>query len=893
MAVVEQTRLALVLNGGVSLAVWMGGVTHELDLLRRASRSLDSGWPESVEPGDQRCFELWTDVLRRAHTRLVVDVIAGTSAGGLNGSLLAAAIGRGTALPNLRETWQTAAALTDDRLLKEPPYNSLLDGGYFEDEVGRILGGMCGSDVEAEPVTLFVTATALDGLPEYLQDSFGGRFQVADHRRIYKFQHDPKAVIFRKTGADCDEWKPQVDGHRDFLDDTILKRLRLAARASAGFPVAFAPVDESPLLQQRVQPAPEIPSRGRDRASWIIDGGVLNNAPFGPVLEAIGDRRMDGPVRRVVIYVVPSNGVTDPHVQDRPPSKTTEWPSVLGTGISYPREADFRTGTTELQERMNHESFDRHLELFRQQIDQVESEGEDADEAQLHVDPEKLGGLAESLFPQYRKSRVRGALWKVRQLHEEGRGVRSLAPIRRENVDSVLGERPTLRWVPESPESLKSPSFDPWVWGASVAERLMWTLAGDIEQRLRDRATGEKSPACAKDEADAEHRRKQQDSLTKGLNKLSCCVRNVRAVQDTVFSLIRNVAEAGGAPDRRLDPEQGPTALLNAVYKDLGLQTVLGEQVKDAIKAYDKALAAVHSARPASDEQAVKTLEFCLTVEVVAQACASPEELAAHTPQFEFLRLGPDDHSPLFPQDEYAPLGDRKLYGIRLNHFGAFAKPEWRASDFTWGRLDAAHHLLRLFIPDHQEWQRLETKLHEEILSAEIGKDQMGLNLKALAEPDDSKLFESYLATPSGQNTFSRIVEGALSILAGKGSQIRNPQRLGPGRQDPVLAKLRPPDQTQTAQMLAAAVGGLAQSAAAVALTAGLLTSTVAVVVARQEESQENHGDHNVDGPPGPRLSHRHPPGPCRAGPLPRKGPLEIEAPTTRSARRHALADRP
>jgi len=33
----EQLRMALVLNGGVSLAVWMGGVLHELDLLRRAS----------------------------------------------------------------------------------------------------------------------------------------------------------------------------------------------------------------------------------------------------------------------------------------------------------------------------------------------------------------------------------------------------------------------------------------------------------------------------------------------------------------------------------------------------------------------------------------------------------------------------------------------------------------------------------------------------------------------------------------------------------------------------------------------------------------------------------------------------------------------------------------
>lgn len=31
-----ELRVALVLNGGVSLAVWMSGVVHEIDRLRRA-----------------------------------------------------------------------------------------------------------------------------------------------------------------------------------------------------------------------------------------------------------------------------------------------------------------------------------------------------------------------------------------------------------------------------------------------------------------------------------------------------------------------------------------------------------------------------------------------------------------------------------------------------------------------------------------------------------------------------------------------------------------------------------------------------------------------------------------------------------------------------------------
>ncbi|MFF2509241.1 DUF3376 domain-containing protein [Streptomyces sp. NPDC058067] len=762
MATPEQTRLALVLNGGVSLAVWMGGVTHEIDLLRRASRGLRSGRPESVAPADQACFETWQRVMRQAHTQVLVDVIAGTSAGGLNGSLLAAAIGRGTALPDLRKTWQEAAALTDDRLLGHPPYNSVLDGRYFEDEIGKILHGMSGNQGDAEPVTLFVTATALDGLPEYLRDGFGGQFQVADHRRIYKFQHDPCAVVFRKAGAECDVWKPETHARRDFLDEKVLDRLRLAARASAGFPVAFAPVDESPLLGQRVRPAPEIPSQGRDRASWIVDGGLLNNAPFEPVLGAIGDRRVDGPVRRIVVYIVPSTGVAERHSETRPPCKATEWPSVLGTAVSYPREADFRNGTAELLALMNRQSFDRHLELYVRQIEPAH-EPETDPRVELHK-------LSETLFPEYLRSRISGAVWKVRQLREEGRGVRSLVGIpQAEDIDDILrhGRRPS--WVPGSKRALENPRWRPWVWGVSVAERLMWTLVGDIERRLRANAAGQDSPQCAPDEDVADARRRDQSALTDALNGLSSCVRTVRAVQDTVFALIRNATEAGGSPADRLDPEQGPVALLNAVYEQLGLKDVLGEQVHSAVKAYADALRKVKGP-VVSGLGEVEILRFCLIAEVVARAFASPEELVEHTPQFEFLRLGPDDHSPVFPLDKYAPLGDRKLYGIRLNHFGAFVRPEWRASDFTWGRLDASHHLLRLFIPDHQERRLVETELHEAILRAEIGKEQMGRNLDELAEPDDSLLFQRYLDTRNGRHTAGRMVEAVLGIVVGKGS---------------------------------------------------------------------------------------------------------------------------
>ncbi len=104
----EEMRVALVMNGGVSLAVWMGGVTHELDLLRRASFAQPG---EEGTGSDKRVFAIWKQIAEEANTRVLIDIVSGTSAGGLNGMLLATALGRGTALPPLRAVWEETASL--------------------------------------------------------------------------------------------------------------------------------------------------------------------------------------------------------------------------------------------------------------------------------------------------------------------------------------------------------------------------------------------------------------------------------------------------------------------------------------------------------------------------------------------------------------------------------------------------------------------------------------------------------------------------------------------------------------------------------------------------------------------------------------------------------------
>src|SRR4051794_32311367 len=143
-----EVRVALVMNGGVSLAVWMGGVAHEIDLLRRASRGI---LPPADDSPDLAAYEGWKALCEALNVTVAVDVVAGTSAGGLNGALLGTAIGRGAPLPDLRAVWSDVAQLSKGALLRADtlgPIPSLLDGDYFADQVGKVFGGV---KSEADP----------------------------------------------------------------------------------------------------------------------------------------------------------------------------------------------------------------------------------------------------------------------------------------------------------------------------------------------------------------------------------------------------------------------------------------------------------------------------------------------------------------------------------------------------------------------------------------------------------------------------------------------------------------------------------------------------------------------------------------------------------------------
>jgi hypothetical protein len=142
----QKVRFAVAMSGGVSLAVWMGGVGREMNLLQEASNYRQRGnVPVSADrsgsgsakadadvcdaadsrPGggqpvdfDARCRGPDRGLLRLLNATVTMDVLSGTSAGGINAALLGLSSAAGVGLGGLRDLWLTPGSM--DTLLRDP-----------------------------------------------------------------------------------------------------------------------------------------------------------------------------------------------------------------------------------------------------------------------------------------------------------------------------------------------------------------------------------------------------------------------------------------------------------------------------------------------------------------------------------------------------------------------------------------------------------------------------------------------------------------------------------------------------------------------------------------------------------------------------------------------------
>lgn len=390
----KELRLALICYGGISLAVYMHGVTREVWHLARASRGFHDA-EEGLSAVERHYLTLLQAIEKKNDLKLRVlpDIIAGASAGGINGIFLAQAIASGQRLDPLTDMWLENADV--DKLLDPDArplsaatkfwaapiawYASGRRGGTVErtvsaearDEVRAKLSrfvrarwfeppfggpvfvnmlldafdGMAASRAgprllpDGQPLDLFITVTDFAGHPHSLRLHSPAQVMETEHRLT---------ISFTDSGSG--------------LGDAAA--LAFAARATASFPGAFPPFNVAELdhvlaARERDWPTREsflnevFPGKAESaERSVLIDGSVLANAPFLPAMEALRDRPARREVDRRFVYIDPKPGYKAVRLTGKGDAELPGFfATIFGAMSDIPREQPIRDSLDAIEAR--------------------------------------------------------------------------------------------------------------------------------------------------------------------------------------------------------------------------------------------------------------------------------------------------------------------------------------------------------------------------------------------------------------------------------------------------------------------------------------------------------------------------------------------------------------
>ncbi|MGH6780682.1 MAG: patatin-like protein, partial [Sphingomonadaceae bacterium] len=374
----KELRLALICYGGISLAVYMHGITKEIWRLARASRDFHDGTPPT--DGSQSVYHKMLHMIE-AETgmklRVLADIIAGASAGGINGIFLAQAIATGQSLDPLTDMWLDCADV--DRLLDpdarplsrftkfwaaplvwmaagkrggtvertveaatrnevrlklssfirarwfEPPFGGEGFTTMLLDAFDAMERAPMGPTLlpPGQPLDLFVTVTDFHGHPERLRLNSPAEVVETEHRLVLGFSS--RAQKSKGIGDSAE--------------------LCFAARATASFPGAFPPFTVGELDRVLDKRSHDWPGRaaflkralprqsaaGVAETTSLIDGSVLANAPFAPAIAALKNRPARREVDRRFVYIDPKPGIRSIGLTRAGENGDTNLPGFFGT----------------------------------------------------------------------------------------------------------------------------------------------------------------------------------------------------------------------------------------------------------------------------------------------------------------------------------------------------------------------------------------------------------------------------------------------------------------------------------------------------------------------------------------------------------------------------------
>ncbi len=702
----QELRLATTMTGGVSLAIWMAGVTREINLLSQASqwRFRRGELPAStLTTAAEASLKLYAELIDLLDVVVDVDILSGTSAGGINAAFLAWSRVKGADLGNLRELWLDLGALTD--LLRNPTDASTPSLLYGDECMFKSLDAQIPTFTHGPfPIqsagngglpstTLYITTTLLNGETSRFTDSFGTQVQDVDRRGVFTFTE------------------------QNLTNGTAASALALAARSSASFPAAFepsfVPFTEGTTKTGAVPARPPMaPFTNFTRPHWVADGGLLDNQPIDVVLQRIFDRPAQRPVRRVLLFVVPSSGPT-PTLEEAPQDELNE---PLGLLDSLLKDLTAMTS----------QSISADLRAIRTHQDRMQARGNTRLHlAQLAI---KLGADTPLLTPQLLTDYTRqeatrhaqtitAALLRQLSTWPAANGSSQSIPENWEANLKIGGDAETLcrttitefiktRWqspggsLPTSTAELARygrPAFDLAKAGAIVIVRAAYQLATSAADVAAVAAIANRiSDACAPPEP---------FDLSDLINAV--CTK----AQTRSGSLAAAAARLADAYLEHFEVDADVwdrlgTALVDG-YETLTAitdQSAATEPAADVVRApdsrqLDQLTVYLEYLAPARDAATVATKLFDLaaTQRAMLPADADVEQ------SLELIQVSADTRCQLAPNHQTAA---QKLTGMQFHHFGAFYKRSWRANDWMWGRLDGAGWLVHALL-DPRRVQRI------------------------------------------------------------------------------------------------------------------------------------------------------------------------------------------
>lgn len=701
----KELRLALVCYGGISLAVWMHGITREVWHLARASRGfIDGARPASAV---ERVYaDLLDAIAQEGGTRLrvLVDIVAGSSAGGINAVFLGHAIATGRSLDPLTMLWldkadlealMDPAALPGSRVTKmwaaplawamagreagldgdgdgddsvrdevraklarfvrsrwfEPPFSGTGFDHLMLDAFDAIDAGPAGAPLlpDGHPLDLFVTVTEFDGHPERLRLNSPAEVVETEHRLT---------IAFTDRGR----------GPRSIGDPA---GLTFAARATASFPGAFPPFTAAELdavldARRRAWPGrddflarvlPRQAAAGRAAGTVLLDGSVLANAPFHPAMAALRNRPARREIDRRFVYVDPHPGtrmVRLAREREGAPGFVT---TILASLSDIPREQPIRDTLEAIGRRSD------RIARIRAVTDRIAPDVERAVE-------DALGRT----FALNRPTAARLSAWRDKANDRAVRGAgfayTAYGQLRRAGVADELA---TL---------LHGLADD------RVREARAYRDA--VERRLGADATDEEVFAAH----DLRFRVRRLRFVARTLERMEQAGEIARddaqALRDAVFAALTPylargtddvfAADTRAAAAATLDAPADALAAIAAARDLAGLDAATDGILADAL-------------RPLARGQR-RPLLFAYLGYAFFDIATLPLTQGEGLDEFDPVlvdRISPDD-APSIREGGAAAT----LKGVQFNGFGAFFSRAYRENDYLWGRLHGAERLIEI-----------------------------------------------------------------------------------------------------------------------------------------------------------------------------------------------------